>query len=126
VTISKQDRSPLLLWDDHSCEGGVTAAASPRGCAGKTSSEVEQPGRARQTGALHAAPHGAPVAMPRVAHDVLVAHALVVGLGDEAAPQGGGAQPVKTSISRSAVRTRAARMRRTASGCSAAGPHRRC
>jgi hypothetical protein len=44
---------------------------------------------------LDVAAHGAQVAVAGVAHDIFVAHALVVGRGDEADAQRMGAQPVE-------------------------------
>ena len=102
-------------------------ARCPRDSAENPPSEVEQPGRAfgQQAGALHVAAHGAQVAMPRVAHDVLVAHALAIRLGDEADAQRMRAQPVEALDSPARpCATRCARIRRTASGCSAASPIR--
>ena len=64
---------------------------------GTKASQIEHPGRAlgHQAGAADIAAHGAQIAMPRVAHDVLVARALGIGLGDEADPQRVRAQPVE-------------------------------
>src|ERR1700733_15851283 len=63
----------------------------------KPPSEVERPGGAftQQAGAADVAAHGAQVAVPCVAHDVLVANAFVVGLGDEADAQRMRAQTIK-------------------------------
>ena len=44
---------------------------------------------------LDIAAHGAQVAMAGVAHDVLIAHALAIGFGDEADAQRMRAQPVE-------------------------------
>ena len=68
---------------------------TPRAC--ENPSEIDHPGRAfiDQAGALHVAAHGAQIAMAGVAHDVLVAHAVGVGLGDEADAQRVCAEPLK-------------------------------
>ena len=78
--------------------GAVPGGCLSRGSAGAPS-EVEHPGRAfaDQAGALHVAAHRAQVAVPGVAHDVLVAHAFAVGLGDEADAQRMRAEPSKPS-----------------------------
>jgi hypothetical protein len=70
----------------------VPPALRPRVC--ETQSEVERSGRAfgDEAGPLHIAAHGAEIAMAGMAHDVLVAHAFAIGLGDEAAAQGMRAQ----------------------------------
>jgi hypothetical protein len=61
--------------------------------------------------------------MADVAHDVLVAHLRVVGLGDEAGAQSACAlSRSNPSTVSPAIRTRCARMRRTVSGCSVASP----
>src|SRR4051794_34388347 len=74
--------------------GPQAAVPRPRGI-GTNSSQVELAGGAfaDQAGALDVAAHGAQVTMAGVSHDVFVAHAFVVGFGDETDAQGMRAQP---------------------------------
>src|ERR1700692_2394297 len=96
----RADGRGVSLWASEHPDPAVTVSRSaparcPRDIGEKSQVELAGGAFGDQARALNVAAHGAQVAMPRVAHDVLVAHPLVIGLGDEADAQRMRAQPLE-------------------------------